>query len=74
MHRAQAIRLACPRAGNAGQSLGEDSPWTFENGAAEATDPDEQKYRAAEAGDVAEAAPVKAVNLPRGCSECGAGS
>ena len=68
MHRAQTVRLACPWAGNAGQGLGEGSPWTFGNGAAEATDPDEQKYRAAKAGDVAEAAPVEAVNPSRGRS------
>src|SRR4051794_21922233 len=35
MHRAQAVRLACPRAGYAGQCLGEGSPRTFTNGAAE---------------------------------------
>ena len=65
MHRAQAVRLACSGAGYAGQWLGEGSPRTFTNGAAEAADPDEQKRRVAEAGDVAEAAPVDAVNPPR---------
>lgn len=62
VHRAQAVRLARPRARDAGQRFGEGAPGARGHGTAEAADPDEQNGRLAKAGDVPEAAPVEAVN------------
>ena len=64
VHRAQPVSLAGPGLGDAGQRFGEGPARTCRHRAPEPTNPDEQKRRAAETGDVAEAAPVGAVDPP----------
>jgi hypothetical protein len=64
VHRAQPVGLARPGLGDARQRFGEGPARAGGCGAPESTNPDEQKRRAAEAGDVAEAAPVGAVDPP----------
>jgi len=58
------IGLARPGLGDAGQRFGKGPARTCGHRAPEPTNPDEQKRRMAEAGDVAEAAPVGAVDPP----------
>jgi hypothetical protein len=64
VHRAQPVGLARPGLGDAGQRFGEGPAQARRSGAPEPTNPDEQKRRAAETGDVAEAAPVGAMDPP----------
>ena len=73
VHRAQPIGLARPGLGDAGQRFGEGPARARGRGAPEPTNPDEQKRRAAETGDVAEAAPVGAVDPPGRGSARGTG-
>ena len=73
VHRAQPVGLARPGLGDAGQRFGEGPARARGCGAPEPTNPDEQKRRAAETGDVAEAAPVGAVDPPGRGSARGTG-
>src|SRR3954471_13488764 len=60
VHRAQPVGLTRPGLGDAGQRFSKGPAWTCGHRAPEPTNPDEQKRRVAEAGDVAEAAPLAA--------------
>ena len=64
VHRAQPVGLTRPGLGDAGQRFGEGPARACGHRAPEPPNPDEQKRRSAEAGHVAEAAPVGAVDPP----------